>query len=468
MTILAAAGANDTRTLEKRVLNDLFDGLFARNVRFAVLRNHETLPESVGARDIDLVVEPADLAAAVGVVKAIAASGQMQFANYFQDERLTQFTLYKRITLSTVFEIKIDFFTSSQVYGIEALPASKMLEDTWCHRGIPVVSDAIKLLDKLLFHLMVGKPLHPKYDEPFAAIALGEDANAVISSELRSLFDQELAEMLIAKLAAGQGSILSPLSRCVRLKALARMWSAQGFFALGRTLEFLIFRLRDRLRPAGSFLSISGPDGCGKTTVIDKIKEQLECIFGERSVTYRHFRPAILPRIASVAKSAKAIDKIDENYGEPHRAKPSGFLGSLARSVYYWLDYQIGYFRDTHGKLVRREVMLFDRYIFDMVADPGRSRISLPNWILRAIARLTIRPKYAFFIKVPADVVRERKQELSLEAIEMLNGRYQELADRKLLVAIDNVADAEASAATIVDIIVADRDRLARRKIANL
>lgn len=468
MINLAAAGGNGAKILERHVLEKLFQGLVKRGVRFAVLRNHETLPESVGARDIDLVVEPEHLTAAVGVVKAIADSGEMQFANYFRDERLTQFTLYKRLSPATVFEIKIDFFTSSQVYGIEALTASEMLEDAWDHHGIPVVSNAVKLLDKWLFHLMVGKPLHPKYDETFAAIASDENAKALISFKLRSLFDRKLAEILIARLAAGQGSMLSPLSRRVRVRALARMWRAQGFSALERTLGFLIFRLRDRLRPAGSFLSISGPDGCGKTTVIDKIKGQLECVFGEQSVAYRHFRPAILPRIASIAKSAKAIDRIDENYGEPHRARPSGFFGSLARLAYYWLDYQIGYFRDTHEKLTRREVVLFDRYIFDMVADPGRSRVSLPNWILRVIAYLTIRPKYAFFIRVPTAVVRERKQELSLEAIEMLNGRYQDLADRKLLVAVDNSSDAETSAATIVDMIVADRDRLARRKIANL
>lgn len=468
MIDLVTADANGAKVLERRVLEKLFQGLATRDVSFAVLRNHETLPESLGARDIDLVVEPEHLAAAIGVVEAIADSGAMQFANYFRDERLTQFTLYKRLSPSTVVEIKIDFFTSSQVYGIEALPASEMLKGTWMPKGIPVVSDAIKLLDKWLFHLMVGKPLHPKYDETFAAIASNVNAKAVIASKLRSLFDRELAEILITELAAGRGSMLLPLSRRVRLGALARMWRAQGFSALGRTMQFLIFRSRDRLRPAGTFLSISGPDGCGKTTVIERIKVQLECIFGERSVVYRHFRPAVLPRIASIAKSANAIDRIDENYGEPHRAKPSGFFGSLARSAYYWLDYQIGYFRDTHGKLTKREVVLFDRYIFDMVADPGRSRISLPNWILRTIAHLTIRPNYAVFIRVPAEVVRERKQELSLEAIEMLNGRYQDLADRSLLVGVDNVADAESTAATVVDMIVADRDRLARRKIANL
>ncbi|MCA0911033.1 hypothetical protein [Qipengyuania gaetbuli] len=467
MMNLVEVAESSPRVLETRVLEELFQGLSARSISFAVLRNYERLPESLGARDLDLIVEPAHLPAAVGVVRTIAESNELQFANYFRDERLTQFTLFKRLSPSAIFEIKIDFFTSSQVYGIEALSASQMLEDACDHRGIPVVSDAVKLLDKWLFHLMVGKPLHAKYDKAFAAIASDENAKAIISSKLCLLFDQGLAAMQIARLAAGQGSKLLPLSRRVRFMAIARLWRAQGFSAFVRTLGFLFFRLRDRLRPAGSFLSVSGPDGCGKTTVIDKIKVQLECVFGEQSVAYRHFRPSILPRIASIAKSAKAIDRIDENYGEPHRAMPSGFVGSLARSAYYWIDYQIGYFRETHEKLTRREVMLFDRYIFDMVADPGRSRISLPNWILRVIAYLTIRPKYAFFIRVPAAVVRERKQELSLDAIEILNGRYQDLADRKLLIAVDNVSDAETSAATIVDMIVADRDRLARRKIEN-
>ena len=456
----------DPRMLEESILRDLFRGLHEANVNFAVLRNHETLPRSVGARDLDLVVEPRALRAAVSVVKAIADAENMRFANFFKDERLTQFTLYKRLGSSALFEIKIDFFTSSQVYGIEVLSASEMLEETWDHKGIPVVSDTIKLLDKWIFHLLVGKPLHPKYAENFGSIAAEKPRKSAIFSKLQLLFGRSVAEDLIAGLVSGQADVLVPLKRRVRVRALMRLWFAQGLSALGRTFEFVVFRVRDRIQPAGTFLSISGPDGCGKTTVIDILKAQLESVFGERSVHYRHFRPATLPRIASIAKSAKAIDDIDEDYQNPHRAKPSGLFGSLARAAYYWFDYQLGYFSETLGRLMRREVVMFDRYIFDMVADPGRSRIALPDRVLRNLARLTIRPRFAFYIRVPAKVVRERKQELPLETIQDLNLRYQDLANRDLLAAVDNLVDAETAAATILDTIVAERDQDARRKIA--
>jgi len=59
---------------EAEILSTLFDWFSTKNVRYAVLRNYELLPESVGARDIDMVVHPDDLMAACTTVNDIATS----------------------------------------------------------------------------------------------------------------------------------------------------------------------------------------------------------------------------------------------------------------------------------------------------------------------------------------------------------------------------------------------------------
>lgn len=451
---------------EAEVLMALFDGLAARCVRYAVLRNYQNLPTSVGARDIDIVVEPADLSASVEAVGRIANELDLIHANYYHDERLTQFTLARRLAPDLFFELKIDFFTSSQIYGVEVLSAAQMLKMTSLHNGIPIVSDEVRLLDKWLFNLILGRPLHPKYDADFAAIAIA--SGAIISAAIKPLFGTKTANWRVAELAAGRGSSAQPLALRHRLAALARMWLRQGFKGIGRSLRFAGFRLRDRLRPAGIFLSVSGPDGSGKTTVIDLVIAQLKQLYGEQALSYCHFRPSLLPRIASVAKASKAIDSIDENYESPHRARPSGAVGSLLRLSYYWLDYVGGYLRTVHKALVRREVVLFDRYIYDMIADPGRSRIALPAGLIRAAARLTPLPRWAFFIRVPAEIVHSRKQELTLEAIENLNARYADLTQRGMLIGIENAGTPEVAAAAIVDRIVTARDAQARRGMERL
>ncbi|MDE0952777.1 MAG: hypothetical protein OSA45_16045, partial [Halioglobus sp.] len=319
------------------------------------------------------MVHPDDLTAACSVVIGLARARGLRFGNYFADERLTQFALVGRDLDGGLLQIKIDFFVRSEVYGIELLSAEEMLNGTRVYNGVAVVSDRILLLDKWLFHLLVGQPLHAKYEVDFATIARAE--LPALNRSLTRFLPEERAMALVGQLAEGKGSTLV-LSIVERRRALVKLWAEQGVSALPRSLRFFAFRMRERLRPHGTFMSVSGPDGSGKTTVIDMISIQLGAIYGDSAIHYAHFRPSILPRIAEVAKKARTIETVDENYDQPHRAKPSGIAGSVARLGYYWLDYIGGYFRSVRPVLKRREVMLFDRYYYDMIADSLRSRIS--------------------------------------------------------------------------------------------
>lgn len=224
--------------------------------------------------------------------------------------------------------------------------------------------------------------------------------------------------------------------------------------------------LKTRPRKNGLFISISGPDGSGKTTVIDIVISELNRIYESENVRYSHFRPNILPRIAEVAKKTRVIGTVDENYAEPHRASPSRFGGAVARLMYYYADYLVGYFWLVRPALKRNEICLFDRYYYDMIADSFRSRISLPMPILRAFGRLLPLPRYAFFIHVDPDEIYQRKQELTMDRIVELNGRYKELARRGWLIEIDNNGAPEQAAGAIIDYIVADQgadlERIAR------
>ena len=447
---------------EAEVLEALFAGFATHHLRYAVLRNYESLPHSVGARDIDMVVHPDDLEAASTLVKELAGRMGLRYGNFFSDERLTQFALVGRDDAAGLLQIKIDFFIRSEVYGIEFLSADEMLRDARDYNGVVVVADHVQLLDKWIFHLLVGRPLHPKYDLDFAAIAGPQ--GPVVTRALRRFLPEDRAAELVTKLADGKGSTLV-LSADERRRALARLCGAQGANALPRTLRFAIFRLRDRLIPHGVFLSVSGPDGSGKTTVIDMVITQLGAIYGEGAVNYAHFRPTVLPRIAEVAKKARAVEKVDVDYDQPHRAKPSGLSGSAARLGYYWLDYMFGYFRSVRPVLKRREVMLFDRYYYDMIADSFRSRIAMPMPFLRFMGRLLPLPQYAFFIHVDPEEVHRRKQELTLKRIVELNNRYGDLTDRGWLTRIDNNRSPEKAASAIIDHIVADRHARAMRTL---
>ena len=190
---------------------------------------------------------------------------------------------------------------------------------------------------------------------------------------------------------------------------------------------------------------------------------QLESIYGQEAVHYFHYRPSILPRIADIAKNLNVVKTVDTNYSQPHRAQPSGVITSSIRLCYYWFDYFVGYFKNIRPLLKRRQIVVFDRYCFDLVADSARVRIALPMFILRWILRLLPLPKYPFFIHVDSNETFRRKKELNINKIIELNENYNSLSNKGWLIEIDNNNNPEIAAATIVDYIVQDRNIQAAR-----
>ncbi|MCB1330458.1 MAG: hypothetical protein KDK28_13950 [Maritimibacter sp.] len=448
-------------SIETEALTGVFAGLAETAVRHAVLRNYETLPNSVGARDVDVLVHPDDLERATRVISGVAKRLDASFAKAYRDDMIVQIILARRLGSGKIFQLKIDLLHNRQIYGVEFLSAEQMLAETHLHNGIPVVADTIRFLDKWLFNRFVGQPTDKKYNDDFAAIA--RTNREALTDLLAPTIGRERAGSELEEIAWCRASEMAPMPRKTRIGLLAKNAMRRGPTGLARVVRFAYHRASNYLSPKGIFLSVSGPDGSGKTTVIDLVIADLEVIFGADAIVYRHFRPTVLPRIAEVAKSAGAVEKVDTDYDRPHRSRPSGTAGSLARIAYYSIDYIGGYVRSVLPELVHRRVVLFDRYYYDMIADPFRSRISLPLPLLRMIGRILPKPAHAFFIQVDPDEIFRRKQELTHARIVELNHRYEDLARRGWLILVNNDGAPETAAAAIVDHIIAAQDSRAQR-----
>ena len=72
---------------------------------------------------------------------------------------------------------------------------------------------------------------------------------------------------------------------------------------------------------------------------------------------------------------------------------------------------------------------VFDRYSYDFIVDPLRTKLGLPKWVRRFFVRLTPQPKIVFVLQAAPDVIYERKQELTREEIERQLNVYGELAE---------------------------------------
>ena len=92
----------------------------------------------------------------------------------------------------------------------------------------------------------------------------------------------------------------------------------------------------------------------------------------------------------------------------------------------------------------KRKILIFDRYYYDIISDPGRSKIKLDYRILKIFLNFIPKPDFKFFINVNDDEVFKRKKELSKKQISQLNCRYKKLAQDKDILLIDNYSKIES------------------------
>lgn len=175
-------------------------------------------------------------------------------------------------------------------------------------------------------------------------------------------------------------------------------------------------------------IAVEAPDGAGKTTFIDALVTEIARYFvsDPSKSAIRHFRPLLLPNLGAAGEKI-GVMKQDKNFTEPHRAKPANFISSFIRMTYYWLDYFIGMPLILRKDAQFDKITIFDRYIYDFLVDPFRTRIKLPYWIRLFFVKMVKQPKIVFVLDAPVDVIYARKQELSMIEIKRQLLEYSKL-----------------------------------------
>jgi thymidylate kinase len=178
-------------------------------------------------------------------------------------------------------------------------------------------------------------------------------------------------------------------------------------------------RLGRWAKPTGLWVAVLGPDGSGKSTVIENMQAALA--MGFRRTARFHLRPQWL-------RGTSAGEAVNT---DPHGQAPRGVLASVAKLIFFWADFAIGYWVRVRPLLVRSTLVIFDRYYSDLLIDPRRFRYSGPRWLARLVGALIPMPDLMLILDAPAEVLRARKQEVSAEETARQAEAYREFAGSK-------------------------------------
>ena len=241
-----------------------------------------------------------------------------------------------------------------------------------------------------------------------------------------------------------------------KLKALINKQDAnRGFSKFKNQFFYLIDSIKEAILNQGMTITFSGVDGAGKSTIIEKVKFNLEKQLRKRVVVIRH-RPSILPILSAWTKGKEKAER-EAASNLPRQGMNTSVSSSFLRFCYYYSDYLFGQFVVYFKYVLRGYVVLYDRYYFDFINDSKRSNIQLPTSISRFGYNFLLKPDFNFFLYADPETILSRKKELDAKTIEQLTKKYRTLFEhlneadsRNNYVSIANI-DIEVTLSEIID-----------------
>lgn len=422
-------------------LKDYFNELRANGIRYAVMRNYESLPRSTGGSDLDVLFHPRDIERVREISERVFATVDSTRIGTLFTSNFLQFSAFGRSDFEKGWwGLLLDcFFGYSFKSQCDLLDADFVLDSFETYNGIQVLPTSLASVLGVLKELLHNDHKPDRYAKD-AREAFEVDAS-FIETALSPIGPRAftlLREICISDLDEVR---VRPLCKDLRHALKRHAFRRAPFAFIVNRLTFEFSKVKRFISPPGMMIAVLGTDGAGKSTIIDAITPVLdEATHG--AFYYRHLRPGLLPALGRL-KGAHADGKPVTN---PHGAKPAGKLGSIARVGWLWLDYVLGYWLVVRPKIAKSPaVFLFDRYAHDLYLDPRRFRVGLARHVLRFFPKLVPQPDLMICLHGDPDMIAERKKELPVEEVRRQIDALVEMAEKTpnaiLISTIDSIEE---------------------------
>jgi len=400
---------------ESAFLERLFYSLNQEGHKYAVMRNYEQLPKSVGGSDLDLLVDTKNADQIVGCIVDAIKKAKGIVIGRVETVGLTKlFALGQPDDLEGQWwGIRIDICIGVVYRGSHNLVSESIWErGVKDYKGVKVISSDLASLLGVMKEVLHNGLIGDRYiSQAFDAASERWDK---ICPVLEPLGPNGLSQLRNICCETGNSNSLAAEAKRFRLNIELRSWKASPILYIANKIRYYGSKIMRVIHPPGKMIVFLGTDGAGKSTIIEAIKPALMDAT-HKSVLIKHLRPRLLPPIGRIKGTR---DNQNETVTDPHGASSSGTLLSLVRLAFYYLDYTIGYWLLVRPIISKSpSVVIFDRYAYDILLDPKRLRINLPQWILRLFVSIVPKPDLTVCLYGNAEVIAARKNELSVDEV---------------------------------------------------
>ena len=284
-----------------------------------------------------------------------------------------------------------------------------------------------------------------------------------IEERTRQEFDEEMASHVIRLIQSDSADCFDEhyptFNRYVhhqsKLNNTLRKRASQYWYNLSRMLPLRF------LSPTGMDIALLSPDGGGKTTILNALREYEVSSFS--GIERKYVRPGLFQNIGQYKPNAKP--EMPDN-PDPHGRKPDGTIKSWIRFLMYLVDFTIGYYLKVTPLKWKRKLIVFDRYYYDYFVDMYRYHYSLPQWVPHFFSAIIPKPEITFVLYASPEILYQRKRELTLEETERQCAAFKDVAKKvRGAVIIDVNRPIDDIVKDIVSHIINRRVELTKRKL---
>ena len=262
-----------------------------------------------------------------------------------------------------------------------------------------------------------------------AACEDGDCLREALDWALGSSWAEEMMTWALAGEARESEKYVKEIRRALRWRNLKRY----GGDTISKVVRHWWTEARHHFSPSLPVIAFLGPDGSGKSSVIEGVRAKLDRMGIQQRVM--HWRPYGL----------KGREYLGIPVGDPHNAPPRGVIQSIAKLGMLWTDWWFTYLTILLHARAKSSVVISDRYYNDLLADPIRYRYGASRRLARWAFRFFPKPDLVFVLTGTPEVIHPRKEEVSLEELRKQLMRYHTLAsslgDKGRLINVDRSLD---------------------------
>jgi thymidylate kinase len=392
------------------MLEKFFQDLAASNIRYCILHSWQSLPQSVPS-DLDMVIDRSDLESVERILRLQTRARLVQLLHH--EASCFYFVLALREEGRTRFAL-IDVATDFRRDGRIFFTAQELLADRRQWNGVWIASPRIEFRYLLIKKVLKGvTPEHQKR----RIRELGEELGNEAAASARYLFGEKHGNFIATCISAGDWPAIEENLPHLRRAVLWQVVRRDPFNPF-RYLTSEMRRVWNRCRfPTGLCVAVLGPDGAGKSTLIQALEANLTGAF--RRTRSFHLRPMVIEGKGTNVPVT-----------HPHGQPLLPWWRSVLKIPYYIFDYGFGYLSKVWPGLARSTLVLFDRYYEDMLIDPRRYRYGASMTLVRLARKFVPKPDLLLILSVDEEAVLVRKREVSDDELKRQCSAYRQLASR--------------------------------------